>query len=128
MDELVARVSQASGLDPAEAQQAVAAILGFLRKEGPSDQVDQLFAAIPGADAAAASADDGAGEGGLGGLMAMTGGSGLMALAGKLSGLGLSMGDMQSVGRELFAFARDNAGEEVVGQIAGAVPGLSQFI
>ena len=38
------------------------------------------------------------------------------------------MGEMQSVGKELFAFAREKAGEDAVGQIAGAIPGLSQFI
>ncbi|HUZ66275.1 MAG TPA: DUF2267 domain-containing protein [Beijerinckiaceae bacterium] len=129
MDELIARISQASGLDPAKSEQAVVAILSFLRAEGPSAEVDQLFAAIPGAEAAVtpeAGADGGGGD--LGGLMGMMGGGGLMGLAGKLSGLGLSMGDMQSVGHELFAFGRENAGEDVVGQIAGAVPGLSQFI
>jgi hypothetical protein len=89
-----------------------------------------MLAKIRGGEALAASV---AGEGGGGGLMGalgglMGGGGGLMALAGKLTGLGLGMGEMQSVGKEVFAYAREKAGEDVVGQIAGAIPGLSQFI
>jgi hypothetical protein len=51
-----------------------------------------------------------------------------MALAGQLTNLGLGMGEMQAVGRELFAYAREKAGDEAVGQVAGAIPGLGQFI
>jgi hypothetical protein len=38
------------------------------------------------------------------------------------------MGEMQSVGHEIFAIAREQAGEDAVGEIAAAIPGLSQFI
>ena len=64
----------------------------------------------------------------MGGLMGMMGGGGLMGLAGKLTGLGLGMGEMQAVGKELFAAGREQAGEDVMGQIAGSIPGLVQFI
>ena len=127
MEELISRIAQASGLDPTKAQKAAAAILGFLRKEGPPAEVDQLFAAIPGAAAAASSGVEPAGDDG-GGFMGMMGGGGLMGLAGQLTSLGLSMGDMQNVGRELFAYGREKAGEDVVGQIAAAIPGLGQFV
>ena len=56
------------------------------------------------------------------------GGGGLMALAGKLTGAGLSMDQMQTLGRELFAHGREQAGEDAMGEIVGAVPGLSQFV
>jgi hypothetical protein len=131
MEELIQRVTKAAGIDAGVAQQAIGHILAFLQKEGPTSAVNDMFAKFPGAAEAAASA---AGEGGgglmgaLGGLMGGGGGGGLMGLAGKLNGLGLGMGEMQSVGKELFAFAREKAGEDAVGQIAGAIPGLSQFI
>jgi hypothetical protein len=51
-----------------------------------------------------------------------------MALAGQLTSAGLSMGQMQTVGKTLFAHVREKAGEDVVGGIVSAVPGLSQFI
>ncbi len=59
--------------------------------------------------------------------MGMMGG-GLMALAGRLAGLGLDMTQMQAIGRELFDYVREKAGEERVRQVAAAIPGLSQFL
>lgn len=123
MQDLIARVATASGLDAETAEQAVGKILAFLQKEGPAEDVARVLAAIPGAtDLAEAHAG-----GGGGGLMGMLGG-GLMGLAGQLSGLGLGMGEMQTVGHEIFAIAREQAGEDAVGEIAAAIPGLSQFI
>jgi len=66
--------------------------------------------------------------GGLAGLVGGLMGSGIMALGGQLTAAGLSMGQMQSLGRELFAYGREHAGEDVMGPIVGAVPGLSQFV
>jgi hypothetical protein len=123
MQDLIARVATASGLEPDIAEQAIGKILAFLQKEGPAEDVARVLAAIPGA-AELAEAHVG---GGGGGLMGMLGG-GLMGLAGQLSGLGLGMGDMQTVGHEIFAIAREQAGEDAVGEIAAAIPGLSQFI
>jgi hypothetical protein len=122
MQELIDRVAAAAGIDAATAEQAVGIILAFLRKEGPAEPVEKLLGAIPGAGDLAAAHEGGGG----GGLMGMFGG-GLMGLAGKLSGIGLGMGEMQSVGRELFNVAREQAGEDTVGEIAGSIPGLGQF-
>jgi len=131
MDELISRITSVANISPDMAQKAVGIILGFLEKEAPA-QVTGLINSIPGAaDAVTASqADAGNGGGGLmGSLMGMVGGGGgVMGLAGQLSGAGLGMGQMQSVGKELFSFAREKVGDEAVGKIASAVPGLGQFI
>lgn len=125
MEELLDRITQTTGLERSTAEKAVGIILAFLKKEGPPAEVNQLFAAMPGAEDAAA----GAGESG-GGLMGMMGamGGGVMALGSQLMGIGVSMGQMQPLGRELFAFGREKAGEDVMGPIVGSVPGLSQFV
>jgi hypothetical protein len=122
MDELIARVSEATGLDTATARSAVATILAFLEREAPAADVAAVFEALPGADelAAEVSGDDIGLMGGMGG--------GLMVLAGQLTALGLSMSDMQTLGREVFAFGREKAGEDKMGALVGAVPGLSQFV
>ncbi|KMO12664.1 hypothetical protein [Methylobacterium platani] len=128
MEELVARVTQATGLDATTAQTAIGHILAFLQKEGPAAEVNQLIAAMPGAETAIAQA--GAGEGG-GGLMGMLGGmmgGGVMALGQKLMSAGVPMNQMQPLGRELFAYGREKAGEDVMGPIVGSIPGLSQFV
>ncbi|SEC91705.1 hypothetical protein SAMN05519104_2356 [Rhizobiales bacterium GAS188] len=129
MDELIAKLTQAAGIDAATAQNAVTIILNFLKKEAPAEHVEQAVAAIPGAQQAVEQQADAASPGGMAGLGGLMGGAGgLMALAGQLTGAGLSMGQMQTVGKELFAHVREKAGEDVVGGIVAAVPGLSQFV
>ena len=70
--------------------------------------------------------------GGLKGLMGVAagamGGGGLMALGAELMGLGLGMEQIQTVGKEVFGYAREVAGDQVVGEISASIPGLSQFI
>lgn len=126
MQELIARVAAAAGIEQDVAEKAVGAIFAFLRKEAPKPDVDELFARVPGAEAAADAAEL-AGGGMLGGLMGAIGG-GLMGLAGRLAGLGLDMTQMQAIGHEVFAFAREKAGDERVRQVAAAIPGLSQLL
>jgi hypothetical protein len=125
MEELLARVTQATGLDAQTATRAIGIILNFLRQEGPPAEVDQLLTAMPGSETAMEAGADGGG-----GLMGMIGGmgGGVMALGGQLMGAGVSMGQMQPLGHELFAFGREKAGEDVMGAIVGAIPGLSQFV
>ena len=127
MDELIARVTQKTGLDQATARKAIGIILGYLQKEGPQAEVNQLSAALPGAQEAIEESKAGGNGGGLMGMMGSMGG-GVMALGGQLMGVGVSMGQMQPLGKELFAYGRETAGEDVMGPFVGSIPGLSQFI
>lgn len=126
IQDLITRVAGAAGLDEGLAAKAVGMILGFLQKEGPQEQVQQMLAALPGATDLIAQS-----EGGGGGLMGMMGGlmgGGIMGLGANLMGAGLDMGQISTVGKELMAFGRENAGEDVMGQIVANTPGLSQFV
>jgi hypothetical protein len=118
MDDLIERLAANVGIDKAVAQKTVGMILDFLRTEGPADTVQELIDKIPGAEAAIA-ANGGGGGGFLGG--------GLMALGGKLMGLGLGMGEIQGVARELFKYGRDKIGADKMDAIIAGTPGLSQF-
>jgi hypothetical protein len=120
MDELIARLAVKAGIDNAVAEKTIGIVLDFLRNEGPSDKVQALIDKIPGAETAIAASSN---SGGLAGLM----GGGLMALGTKLMGLGLGMGEIQSVARELFRFGRDKIGADQMGEIIAGTPGLSQF-
>ncbi|WP_114945545.1 DUF2267 domain-containing protein [Microvirga calopogonii] len=126
MEELIARVTQKTGLDQATAHKAIGLILGYLQKEGPQAEVNQLIETLPGAQDAIEQSKTGAS----GGLMGMVGsmGGGVMALGGQLMGIGVSMGQMQPLGKELFAYGREKAGEDTMGTIMGSIPGLSQFV
>jgi hypothetical protein len=120
MDELIARLAGKASIDDAVAEKTIGIILGFLRNEGPSDKVQVLIDRIPGAEAAIAAANN---SGGLARLM----GGGLMALGTRLMGLGLGMGEIQNIARELFGFGRDKIGADQMGEIISGTPGLSQF-
>ncbi len=120
MDELIARLVANVGVDRAVAEKSVGIILAFLINEGPADKVQALMNKLPGAEAAAQAAANN--SGGLAGLM-----GGVMGVGTKLMSAGLGMGQIQSVTKETIAFAREKAGEDVIGEIVGAIPGLSQF-
>ena len=120
MDELIGQLAAKAGIDKAVAEKTIGIILGFLRNEGPSEKVQALIDKIPGAEAAIAASSNG------GGLARLTGG-GLMATGTKLMGLGLGMGEIQNVARELFRFGGDKIGAARMGEIIAGTPGLSQF-
>jgi hypothetical protein len=120
MDELVGRLASKAGIDSAVAEKTIGIILNFLRNEGPSDKVQALIDEIPGAEAAIEASEKG---GGFARLM----GGGLMAVGTRLMGLGLGMGQIQSIARELFRFGRDKIGADRMGEIIAGTPGLSQF-
>src|SRR5262249_9603158 len=118
MDELIARLATKAGIDDAVAEKTIGIVLSFLRNEGPSDKVQALIAQIPGAEAGS-----GAASGGFATLM----GGGLMALATKVMGLGLTMDGIQNMAREFFGFGREKIGADQMGEIIAGTPGVSQF-
>jgi len=120
MDELIGRLVANVGVDQATAQKSVGIILQFLLKEGPADKVQALMGQLPGAQMAlqAAPPDEG------GGMF----GGGVLAAGTRMMGVGLSMGQVQAVTRETIAYAREKAGDDAVGEIVGAIPGLGQFV
>ncbi len=133
MEELVQRICASLGVDENTAKISIGHVLGFIQKEFPEGPVKELLAKIPGLqeaiDAAAAAPGGGGLDsllGGLGGLMGGAKGD-IMALAGKLSGLGLDMGQMQKLGSEIFAHADGLIGKENVDKIVAAIPALAQF-
>ncbi len=122
MEDLIARLVAKAGVDRAAAEKSVGIILDFLVKEGSADKIQPLIAKLPGAQAlidAQQASDAGGGMFGMGGLM----GAGT-----KMMAAGLSMGQVQTVTKEVIAYSREKAGEDAVGEIVGAIPGLSQFV
>lgn len=126
MDELINRIVANVGIDAETARSAVRVILSFLYQQGDREKVEALANSIPGAhEFMEGTEDDSASTlGGLGGLM----GGGAMAVLGKLQALGLGMGQIQSVTKETVDFARAKAGDDIVNDIVGSIPGLSQFV
>jgi hypothetical protein len=121
MDELIGRLVANVGVDRAAAEKAVGIILQFLVQEGPADKVKNLIDKLPGADATMKAAPADSGSGGIFG-------SGVMAAGTRMMAVGLSMGQVQAVTRETIGYAREKVGEDAVGEIVGAIPGLGQFV
>ena len=121
MEELIGRIIKNVGIDEARARSAVRIILSFLQQEGDQTKIAALLEKLPG------SSDYVGGETGAGGLGAMMGG-GVMAALGEMQALGLGMGEIQSVAQETVDFARERAGADLVNDIVGSIPGLSQFV
>ncbi len=130
MSELVTRVAENVGIEPATAEKAVGIILGFLQREAAEGPVARMIEAIPGAPELVAQYNGEGGNGGglLGGLMSAIGGGGVMALGQQLMSEGLGMGEITGLARETIAYAKEKAGEEVVDEVVASVPGLSQFV
>lgn len=118
MDELIGRLVNDVGVDKSAAETSVGVILDFLAKEGPADKMQLLLAKLPGAQALMEKAAS-AGGSGMGGVM----GAGMSMMS-----AGLSMGQVEGVTRAFIAFAREKMGEDAVGEIVAAIPGLSQFV
>ena len=123
MDELIARIVANVGVDRDAAEKAVGVIFEFLLKEGPADKVKALMDHLPGAEDLM-EAQEGIDASGGGGF-AM---GGIMGAGTKMMAAGLSMGQVQGVTREVIAYAREQAGEDAIGEVVGAIPGLGQFI
>ncbi|MBO6757790.1 MAG: DUF2267 domain-containing protein [Roseibium sp.] len=129
MDELIKRIAEAAGIDIDQAREAIAIILGFLNKEGPSDKMQEIFDALPGASELVAEREGQAGGGLLSGLSGMMGGGmGTMAVLNELTSAGLSMDNVQSVTKELVSYAKEKAGDDVVNEVISQIPGLNQIV
>ena len=120
MDELIGRLVANVGVERSVAEKAVVIILDFLRKEGPAGKVGDLIDRLPGAEALLASQSEASG-----GVFSM---GGIMGAGTKMMAAGLSMGQVQGITREIIAYAREKIGDDAVGEIVGAIPGLSQFV
>jgi hypothetical protein len=126
MDELIARLVADIGIDRSAAEKAVGIILDFLVKEGPADKVQPLLAKLPGADALIAKVARESGGGLTSGMSGMMGG--VMGAGMRMMSAGLSMSEVQNVGRTVLAYAREKAGDKAISEVGAAIPGLAQFV
>ena len=136
---LIGQLTSEVGISDTQANTAVGGILNLLNDNAEGDSsVASLIGGLPGADSlmtSAASAvsggGDSAGTGGmLGGLASkFLGGSGLDSSLGGMAGVAsllsatdLNAGQLGDVASRLFAFAKENVGEELVEQVVNVLP------
>ena len=137
MEELIQRITAATGIDESTARQAIGLILGFLKKHAPEGAIGDLINSIPGGDEAVEENAAGGGGGGLmgalGGMLGGLGGAagagaGMMALAGQLKEKGLDIDQIKGVGQQIFEFGREQIGPDRMREIAQGIPGVAQMM
>jgi hypothetical protein len=114
MDELIAEIAANTGVEPAIARNALAIIIGFLAREGPTGHAQTLIDGLPGARELAGEAAGGS--------------AGIMGVFNDLTRAGLGLGAIQGVTREFVAYARGEVGDRAVDEVISGIPGLSQFV
>jgi len=129
MQELIARIVDATGLDAVRAEKALGILFSLVRTQGNQQKVGELFSRLPGAPELADRYGRDGSRGG--GLLGMLGGGlmgGPLAAVAKLQAAGLDMGQIKTLGRETLIYAKQKAGEDLVKQVAGSIPGLGSYV
>jgi hypothetical protein len=129
MQELIARIETKTGRAPERAEKAVGIILSLVKTQGNQQKVGELFSKLPGADELARRPGGDGSRGG--GLLGMLGGGlmgGPLAAITKLQAAGLNMDQIKTLGTETLSYAKEVAGEDLVKQVAGSIPGLGGYV
>jgi hypothetical protein len=129
MQDLIAKIVAETGLETAKAEKAVGILLNLIVTQGSKGYVQTLFDKLPGAEAfAKAHGGDGAGGGGLMGILAGGMMGGPLAMITKLQAIGLNTDQVKKVGTLTFEHAKKTAGIKAVRDAAANVPGLNTYI
>jgi hypothetical protein len=129
MQELIDRVTAATGLSEDKANKALGIVLNLIQTQGNQAKVRELFEKLPGAaELARTQGGDGAGGGGLLGMLAGGMMGGPLAAISKLSAAGLSTDQIKALGTTTLDYAKEKAGPQLVREAAGAIPGLSGYV
>jgi hypothetical protein len=129
MQKLIGKIVAATGLESINAEKAVGIILNLVATQGDKVSVAALFAKMPGAEMLVkAHGGDGAGGGGLMGILAGGMMGGPLAMITKLQAIGLSVEQIKQVGTLTLAHAKKAAGIKAVRAAAANIPGLNTYI
>lgn len=129
MQDLISSVAGAAGIDPSKAEKAIGILLNLVATQGDKAKVAELMEKVPGAAALVAQhGGDGAGGGGLMGILAGGMMGGPLAMITKLQALGLSVDQIKQIGTLTIDYAKAKAGPELVRAAAANIPGLNSYI
>ncbi len=129
MQDLIAKMTVATGLDAAKAEKAVGILLNLVATQGDKSKVDALFEKMPGArELVNTHGGDGAGGRGVMGMLAGGLMGGPLAMITKLQATGLTVDQIKQVGTLTLAYAKEKAGIKAVREAAANIPGLNSYI
>lgn len=129
MQDLINEITAATGLDSTKAEKAVGIVLNLVATQGDKIKVAEMFDKMPGAiELVKTHGGDGAGGGGLMGILAGGMMGGPLAMITKLQSTGLSMDQVKTVGTMSLAYAKKHAGADLVRAAAANIPGLGTYL
>ncbi len=129
MQDLIAKIMAATGLDQTRTEKAVGILLNLVATQGDKAKVAKLFEKLPGAaELAATHGGDGAGGGGLMGILAGGMMGGPLAMITKLQATGLNVDQIKEVGTLTLHHAKKKAGLKAVREAAANIAGLNTYI
>lgn len=129
MQDLINEITAATGLDSTKAEKAVGIVLNLVATQGDKTKVAEMFDKMPGAiELVKTHGGDGAGGGGLMGILAGGMMGGPLAMITKLQSTGLSIDQVKTVGTMSLAYAKKHAGADLVRAAAANIPGLGTYL
>ena len=129
MQDLIKKISAATGLETTKAEKAVGIMLGLVAAQGDKPKVDILFRKLPGArELAVIHGNERGGRGGFKNILASGTMGGPLAVITKLHGIGLSIEQIKLVGGLTVEYAKQEAGIETVRDAVANIPGLNNYL
>ncbi|MFM7148338.1 MAG: DUF2780 domain-containing protein [Gemmataceae bacterium] len=123
MNEILAQLAKAAGIDAEMAKKALATILAAIKAKIPTDSFAKLAESIP--DAESLATEGSAGSGGLGALLGKLlggGGGDMAAVIGKLGSLGISPDQVGKFLSSFLGILKTKLSPEMLSQISGLLP------
>lgn len=136
IEDLIAVGAERTRLQPDQVRATLAGALGLLDRHAAREPVDQIYAAVPGAQALAASPEGQAKGGGglLGGLMKSAGGvsgaamSDAMGMLARLQKQGIDKGDLKALLPVAEEWIRARTGRDLLREAVASVPGVGAML
>ncbi len=122
MDELIQNVVEKAGINTSQAEQAVGTVFALLKDQASAQDAQEIMDALPGAQQLVE--QYGAPKKG---VLAMLSGT-VMGTFAKLTSLGLSVDQIEIMGREVLAHTEQKLGKEKVEEIIASIPGLNKLV
>lgn len=122
MNDLITRIATRLDTDEAKAEHALGTVFALLRDAAGPQEADEAMAAMPGAEALATKY-----EGEKSSVFAKLGGGALAAFT-QLAAIGLTVEQIEALGREVNAYAEEKLGHEKTEALISSIPGLAGLI
>ncbi len=137
IDELVKTASEQTGLDQVKVRRTLSGALGLIDKHAAPTKRDELYHAVPGAQALATEGTREIGSGGgglLGGFMRAAGGAQGSALADAKAMLdrgkreGVSQDDLQRLLPVAMTWVQEKTGRDLLREVVATIPGVGSML